>query len=140
MTAAPTYQRRKAPWSINVTEHEGKLLQEEADAAGGHGAGGIIAVPVRVDIPGQAFPARLTLLSRISGWKVEVECGSALGDGRVKNSHSDDARAKRGDSEGEEVKFGPCFVGQSVVKRVSLRNTSQLPLKFGFVSNPAEVS
>ncbi|CAM9575435.1 unnamed protein product, partial [Sphacelaria rigidula] len=131
--------RAMLPNLVALNHRKNGRVGLKADAAGGHGAGGIIAVPVRVDIPGQAFPARLTLLSRISGWKVEVECGSALGDGSIENGHSDDARAKRGDSEGEEVKFGPCFVGQSVVKRVSLRNTSQLPLKFGFMSNPAEV-
>ncbi|CAM9138808.1 unnamed protein product, partial [Pylaiella littoralis] len=40
---------------------------------------------------------------------------------------------------GAVVSFGQCFVGQSVSRRVSLRNTSLLPAKFGFVSKAAQV-
>lgn len=101
----------------------------------GIGSGGVIAVPMRVDIPGQALPARLTLISKVTGWKVEIDCD--CGDGSV-GSTREYGGASSGGSRGI-VQFGSCFVGQSVVKQIFLRNTSQLPAKFGFVSNPTEV-
>ncbi|CBJ27963.1 conserved unknown protein [Ectocarpus siliculosus] len=92
-------------------------------------AGGIIAIPLRFDVPGQALPARAVLQARLTGSKVEVGCGDGErgeGEGGVGGSEA-------------VVNFGPCFVGQSVTRRVSLRNTSLLPAKFGFIGNPAEV-
>ncbi|CAB1100550.1 unnamed protein product [Ectocarpus sp. CCAP 1310/34] len=92
-------------------------------------AGGIIAIPLRFDVPGQALPARAVLQARLTGSKVEVGCGDG----------------ERGEGEGggggseAVVNFGQCFVGQSVTRRVSLRNTSLLAAKFGFIGNPAEV-
>lgn len=111
--------------------------QNEPGLAGndkGEERGGIIAVPITVDVPGQALPARLTLQSKITGWKVEVGCAGGDGDGDHAGAGAGISR--RGDC---IVRFGPCFVGQSVSSRLSLRNTSQLPTKFGFVGNPAEV-
>lgn len=87
-------------------------------------AGGIIAIPLRFDVPGQALPARAVLQARLTGSKVEVGCGDGEGGG--------------GGSEAV-MNFGQCFVGQSVTRRVSLRNTSLLPAKFGFIGNPVEV-
>ncbi|CAM9194669.1 unnamed protein product, partial [Laminaria digitata] len=75
----------------------------------GVGGAGMIAIPMRVDVPGQALPARLVLKARGG------RAGAAV------------------------VSFGPCFVGQSVVRRVSLRSTSLLPAKFGFVGHLTEV-
>lgn len=91
-------------------------------------AGGIIAIPLRFDVPGQALPARAVLHARLTGSKVEVDCGDGV----------------RGEGEGgggreAVVNFGRCFVGQSVTRRVSLKNTSLLPVKFGFIGNPPEV-
>ncbi|CAN0426781.1 unnamed protein product, partial [Ectocarpus sp. 13 AM-2016] len=75
--------------------------------------GGFIAIPLRFDVPGQALPARAVLQARLT----------------------------EGGGSGSEaiVNFGQCFVGQSVTRRVLLRNTSLLPAKFGFIGNPAEV-
>ncbi|CAN0209764.1 unnamed protein product, partial [Ectocarpus sp. 8 AP-2014] len=92
-------------------------------------AGGIIAIPLRFDVPGQALPARAVLQARLTGSKVEVGCGDGErgeGEGGVGGSEA-------------VVNFGQCFVGQSVTRRISLRNTSLLPAKFGFIGNPAEV-
>lgn len=84
------------------------------------GVEGTIIIPLRVDIPGQTLPARPILRTKVTGWKVAVICGDGEGGGAV-------------------LTFGSCFVGQGVTRRVSLRNTSLLPVKFGFVGNPAEV-
>ena len=96
----------------------------------GEPGGGMIAIPMRVDVPGQALPARAVLKARLTCWKVEVSCGGADGGGE----------GGGGVGGGVVVSFGPCFVGQSVVRRVSLKGTSLLPAKFGFVGSPAEVS
>lgn len=122
-------QEHDAP-SMRGVEQKGGILGKE-----GVGGGGVIAVPVRVDVPGQALPARLTLLSRVTGWKVEIDCDCGGGGGGSAGEHGG---ASSGGRSGK-VHFGSCFVGQSVAKRVSLRNTSQLPAKFGFVSSPTEV-
>lgn len=91
---------------------------------------GMIAVPLTVDVPGQSLPARPVLRARLTGWTVEVACGGGGGGG---GGGSCGGRAAT-------VSFGACFVGQVVARRVSLRNRSLLPLKFGFVGSSAEVS
>lgn len=95
------------------------------------GAGGMIVVPLRFDVPGQALPARSVLRARLTGWSVEIGCGDA--------GHEADAATRGAGGDGAVVNFGRCFVGQRVSRRVSLRNTSLLPVKFGFVGSPAEV-
>lgn len=99
-------------------------------------SGGMIAVPVRFDVPGQQLPARFILLAMVTGWRVDVQCGD-----ECIGTHAKRSTGKGSSGGGRRcLWFGPCFVGQSVTKRVSLRNTSQLPVKFGFVGNPTEVS
>lgn len=95
------------------------------------GAGGMIVVPLRFDVPGQALPARAVLRARITAWFVEVGCGNA--------GHEAEAAAGGAGRGAAVVNFGRCFVGQSVSRRVSLKNTSMLPVKFGFVGSPTEV-
>lgn len=114
----------------NVTEdistgqgEEWRVNDGGDDSGAGDKAGGMIAIPLRVDVPGQTLPARPVLQAKVTDWKVEVDCG---GNGA-------------GGGDREVVSFGSCFVGQSVSRRLSLRNTSLLPVKFGFVGNAAEV-
>ena len=102
--------------------------EEDEESAG---AGGMVVVPLRFDVPGQALPARCVLRARLTGWSVEIGCGDA--------GHEAEASAGGARGDGAVVNFGRCFVGQSVSRRVSLRNTSLLPVKFGFVGIPAEV-
>lgn len=107
----------------------GELSAEE------DGGAGMIVIPMRVDVPGQALPARSVLRARLTGWKVEVGCG-----GEERGGEGGDGDGEVGTRAGAvTVSFGPCFVGQTVVRRVSLRSTSLLPVKFGFVGNLAEV-
>ncbi|CAN0512494.1 unnamed protein product, partial [Scytosiphon promiscuus] len=91
----------------------------------------MIVVPIKFDIPGQALPARAVLQARLTGWNVELHVGPY--------GHQAGTDEAGGDG-GGVLAFGRCFVGQSVRRRVSLRNTSLLPVKFGFVGNPVEVS
>lgn len=129
--------RQRKPGKLGYEgENSGDALavagEEEAqEAPRTAGAGGMIAVPMRFDVPGQVLPARSVLQARLTGWSVEVDCGDA--------EHEAEAAAGRTGRNGATVKFGRCFVGQSVSRRVSLRNTSLLPVKFGFVGGPAEV-
>eukprot|EP00903_Cladosiphon_okamuranus_P020361 g18681.t1 len=110
----------------------------DAAAAGGEGgdeetagAGGMIVVPLRFDVPGQALPARAVLRARLTGCNVKVGCGDV--------GHETEAAAVGKGGDEAVVDFGRCFVGQSVSKRVSLRSTSLLPVKFGFIGSSAEV-
>lgn len=88
---------------------------------------GVIVIPLKFDVPGQALPARSVLQARLTGCNVEL----GFGDG------GENSGGGKGGRSG--LCFGPCFVGQSVRRRVSLRSTSLLPAKFGFVGNPVEV-
>lgn len=117
-------------------DHDGNAA---AAAAGGEeeesretaSTGGMIVVPLRFDVPGQELPARSVLRARLTGWSVDIGCGDA--------GHEAGAAAGGAAGDGAVVNFGRCFVGQSVSRRVSLRNTSLLPVKFGFVGSPTEV-
>lgn len=95
------------------------------------GSGGTIVIPLKFDVPGQALPARSVLQARLTGWNVELSFGEGGGE----------TGTDGGGSDGRTVLFfGDCFVGQSVRRRVALRNTSLLPAKFGFVGNAIEAS
>ena len=112
------------------------------------GDGGMIVIPLRFDVPGQALPARSVLQARLTGWDVEVRCqdagreagGEGGREGASGGQGGNGGGGGGGGGGGAVVSFGQCFVGQSISRRVSLRNTSMLPARFGFVGNPPEVS
>lgn len=129
--ALPRMQRK--PGMLDYEDDDGgnAAIAAGEDKEEKAGAGGMIVVPMRFDVPGQALPARSVLRARLTGWRVEIGCGDA--------GHEAEAASGGAGGDGTIVNFGRCFVGQSVSRRVSLRNTSLLPVKFGFVGSPAEV-
>ncbi|CAM9380764.1 unnamed protein product, partial [Hapterophycus canaliculatus] len=124
------------PGVPSTDDSGGAVGAEAAPAAAAGGeispitAGGMIVIPLKFDVPGQALPARSVLQARVTGWNVELGFGGSACEAGIGGGVS----GRRG-----VLDFGGCFVGQSVRRRVSLRNTSLLPAKFGFVGNPVEV-
>lgn len=105
--------------------------------------GGAIAVPLQIDVSGQALPVHTVLRATLTSREVEVNCccGWTKGSERAGSEEGSKQAATTAAAvvDGAVLEFGRCFVGQSVVRKVSLRSTSLLPMKFGFVSVPAEV-
>ena len=73
----------------------------------------VIAVPVMVHVPEQALPVYYTLFVRLTTG--EISFNTSI------------------------VEYGKCFVSQSSMKVVKMKNESRLPMKFGFVNLPNEV-
>lgn len=105
--------------------------------------GGAIALPLQIDVSGQTLPVHTVLKATLTSREVEVNCccgwekGSERAGSEEGNKQAEMSVGKVVD--GAVLKFKRCFVGQSVVREVSLRSTSLLPMKFGFVGVPAEV-
>ena len=113
----------------------GSRLRKEGGESACQGGvrGGVITVPVRIDVCGQALPVHVVLKATLTAREVEVNCNRGTG----QRDRQEATRVKQASS--AVVEFGRCFIGQSVIRAVSLTSTSLLPLKFGFVGIPTEV-
>lgn len=111
-----------APGDLSHTTNADKRKTDEQERAG------VISIPITFEVPGQVLPAQCILQARLTGWRVDVDCS---GRGRVV--------ARGTDTGNHTVDFGSCFVGQSVIRVVALRNTALLPVKFGFVGSAGQV-
>lgn len=105
--------------------------------------GGAIAVPLQIDVSGQTLPVHTVLRAILTSREVEVNCCCGWRKGSEREGSEEGSKQAKmtvaAVMDGALLKFGRCFVGQSVVREVSLRSTSLLPMKFGFVGVPAEV-
>ncbi|CAM9153063.1 unnamed protein product [Discosporangium mesarthrocarpum] len=94
-----------------------------------------------------AIPVFWTLRAQLTESKVEIG-GLSRPDPTLGDSLRAAATTQCGSSKGEgsgtgghgSLDFGRCFTDQSVIRRISLRNTARIPLKYGFVGNPQEVT